>query len=58
MEDVITWILIVILCFTAVGISLSFIIYANIFVLNLFYHLFTGKDLKIYEKISSCFKDF
>lgn len=31
-----------------------FIIYVNVFVLNLFYHLFTGKHLKIYEKFSSC----
>jgi len=58
MEVVITWGLIFIICLTAIGIILSFILYANLFVLNLFYHLFTGKNLKIYEKISYCFKDF
>ena len=57
MEDIIFWILIFCLCFLVGSLVLFFIIYANVLVLNLFYHIFTGKDLKIYEKFSSCFED-
>lgn len=57
MEDVIFWILIISLCFIATGLFLFFIIYVSVVVLNLFYHIFTGKDLKIYERLSSCFED-
>lgn len=60
MLDALYWFLIFIcfgLSFVAAGMFLFFVIYANVLVLNVFYRVFTGKNLKIYERFSSCFED-
>jgi hypothetical protein len=49
--NIIVWILIFILCFTAFGVALACIIYTTVSILNFFYYTFTGKYLKIYRRL-------
>lgn len=60
MLDVLYWFLIFICCslgFVFASLFLFFVIYGIVLALNLFYRVFTGKNLKIYERFSSCFED-
>ena len=57
MLDTICYLFICSLGFSLANLFLFFVIYGIVFVLNLFYHIFTGKDLKLYEKFSSCFEN-
>ena len=59
MVEVLYWFLIFICCslgFVFANLFLFFVIYGIVLALNLFYRIFTGKNLKLYEKFSSCFE--
>lgn len=55
MLDAICYLFICSLGFFLSNLFCFFVIYGIVFVLNLFYSVFTGKNLKLYEKFSSCF---
>ena len=52
MEEIIIWIIVLIPAILFVGLVLYFTIYSFVILANLFYHLFTGENLKIYERMS------